>query len=111
MLDKTHRVWVRTSRDADHHIRFEVQDNGAGMTEEVRAHLFTSFFSTKGAKGTGLGLLVTRKLIQKHQGVIEVETRLGHGTRFIFRLPIMSLAVVAENGLPTDRHPQKEDAR
>ena len=57
------------------------------MDQEVVQKLFTSFFSTKGHRGTGLGLMVTRKLIEEHQGRIEVASQLGRGTTFIVRLP------------------------
>ena len=70
-----------------HHLIFEVVDNGAGMSEEVRDKLFTSFFSTKGHRGTGLGLMVTRKLIEEHQGTVEVKSQVGKGTTFTVRLP------------------------
>jgi signal transduction histidine kinase len=68
-------------------IRFEVSDNGAGMSDEVQAKMFTSFYSTKGHRGTGLGLLVTHKLIEEHGGRIKVETRLGRGTTVTVWLP------------------------
>lgn len=84
---KPWKVQVRTACEAGHTIRFEVMDNGAGMTEEVKAKLFTSFFSTKGHRGTGLGLLVTRKLVEEHGGSIEVQSRLGEGTAVVMRLP------------------------
>jgi signal transduction histidine kinase len=57
------------------------------MTDDVRAKLFTSFFSTKGHQGTGLGLMVTRKLVEEHGGAIEVRSTLGQGTTFTVRLP------------------------
>jgi PAS domain S-box-containing protein len=88
-IGKRHRVVVRTASTPDRRIRFEVEDNGAGMSEEVQQCLFTSFFSTKGARGTGLGLLVTRKLIEAHRGTIEVASELGRGTRFTFYLPFL----------------------
>jgi two-component system, NtrC family, sensor kinase len=84
---KPWRVIVKTVSEADRTIRFEVVDNGAGMTDEVKAKLFTSFFSTKGQRGTGLGLLVTRKLVQEHGGRIEVQSRIGEGTTVVMRLP------------------------
>lgn len=84
---KPWRVLVKTTLEANHTIRFEVADNGAGMTDEVKARLFTSFFSTKGQRGTGLGLLVTRKLVEEHGGSIEVQSRLGEGTTVVMRLP------------------------
>jgi signal transduction histidine kinase len=57
------------------------------MDEEVIKKLFTSFFSTKGHRGTGLGLMVTRKLIEEHRGTIDVESEPGKGTTVIVRLP------------------------
>ena len=80
-------VRVKTTREKDNWIRFEVEDNGAGMSAEVRGKLFTSFFSTKGHRGTGLGLMVTRKLIEEHQGTVKVKSQVGKGTTFTVRLP------------------------
>lgn len=85
--DKAHRVTVKTTLEDGNFVRFDVTDNGSGMDEDVKSKLFASFFSTKGAKGTGLGLLVTRKLIEEHKGNIWVESKLGEGTTFGFRLP------------------------
>ena len=53
----------------------------------MRKKLFTSFFSTKGHRGTGLGLLVTRKAVEEHRGTIEVISEEGQGTVFTLRLP------------------------
>jgi len=86
-LDKEHRVHVKTGLEPGSMIRFEVQDNGCGMSDEVKAKLFASFFSTKGSKGTGLGLLVTLKLIEEHKGTIEASSQLDKGTTFTIRLP------------------------
>jgi two-component system, NtrC family, sensor kinase len=91
--DKQHKVCVKTINEKEaEFIRFDVQDNGLGMSDEVKAKLFTSFFSTKGSKGTGLGLLVTRKLIEEHNGTLEVSSELGKGTTFTFRLPYKAAA-------------------
>jgi two-component system, NtrC family, sensor kinase len=85
--DKTWRVGLKTTQEAENIIKFEVSDNGAGMDKEVLKRLFTSFFSTKGHRGTGLGLMVTRKLIEEHGGTIAVSSKLGEGTVFTIRLP------------------------
>jgi len=85
--EKTHRVGVTTAPEADGGIRFDITDNGSGMSDEVKARLFSSFFSTKGPQGTGLGLLVTGKLIEEHGGSIEAQSELGRGTTFSIRLP------------------------
>jgi two-component system NtrC family sensor kinase len=69
-------------------INLTVQDNGQGIPKENLDKIFEPFFSTKSpGKGTGLGLFVTRNIIEKLCGTIEVESRLGHGTRFCIRLP------------------------
>ena len=86
---KVHSVTVRTSPDSGGTLCFEVRDNGSGMSEAVRSKLFSSFFSTKGPQGTGLGLLVTSKLIEEHNGTIEVDSRQGQGTTFRILLPLV----------------------
>ncbi len=85
--NKTWQVRLKTTKEEDNIIKFEAIDNGAGMDKEVLKQLFTSFFSTKGHRGTGLGLMVTRKLIEEHDGTIEVNSQLGKGTVFTIRLP------------------------
>ncbi|HMK33710.1 MAG TPA: ATP-binding protein [Desulfomonilaceae bacterium] len=65
-----------------------VADNGSGMPEEVRQKLFTKFYSTKGSKGTGLGLVVTRKIIEEHGGTIAVESATDVGTTFHIEIPL-----------------------
>ncbi len=87
-LGKTHSVKVATSLSEDQMIHFDVTDNGSGMSEEVKTQLFSSFFSTKGPQGTGLGLLVTSKLIEEHKGAIDVQSQLDQGTTFSIRLPL-----------------------
>jgi PAS domain S-box-containing protein len=84
---KRWRVAVRTAAEPGQIIRFEVSDNGTGMSAEVQAKMFTSFYSTKGHRGTGLGLLVTHKLIEEHAGRIHVETQPGRGTTVTVWLP------------------------
>jgi PAS domain S-box-containing protein len=64
-----------------------VEDNGIGMTPEQLKNLFTVFFSTKGSKGTGLGLFITDKIIRQHGGTITVDSAVGRGSRFGIMLP------------------------
>lgn len=71
----------------------EVQDNGPGIPETMRQHLFELFHSTKGNRGTGLGLAVSRKIAEEHGGRIDVVSATGHGTRFTVRLPLRRMAV------------------
>jgi len=95
---KSWQVRVRTGAEPGQSIRFDVSDNGAGMSDEVQGKLFSSFFSTKGHRGTGLGLLVTRKLVEEHGGSIEVTSRRGEGTTFSMHLPVRTQA--RPNGPP-----------
>jgi len=68
-------------------IEIRVADNGSGISEEAQAQIFDLFFSTKGSKGTGLGLAVTRKIIEEHGGSIGLESASGEGTEFLITLP------------------------
>jgi signal transduction histidine kinase/FixJ family two-component response regulator len=70
-------------------ILFDVQDNGTGMDKETQERLFTLFFSSKGQKGTGLGLFIANQIIRQHGGSIRVESKRGEGSVFRIRIPRM----------------------
>ena len=74
-------------KQGDGTIIFEVEDTGCGMEPEIRDKVFNSFFTTKGLGGTGLGLLVTKKIVREHGGRIEVESEPGEGSCFRLELP------------------------
>jgi signal transduction histidine kinase len=74
-------------REGDGTIVFEVVDTGCGMDAEIRAKVLTSFFTTKGLGGTGLGLLVTKKIVREHGGRIEVESEPDEGSCFRIEIP------------------------
>ncbi|GFK94319.1 Sporulation kinase E [Fundidesulfovibrio magnetotacticus] len=80
---------LRTAREEDR-ARIEIEDNGPGITQEVRKRLFEPFFTTKPVgMGTGLGLSVSYFIVVHHHGgTIDVESAPGAGTRFIIRLPL-----------------------
>ena len=86
-ISKKHEVRIKTYVDDNNFFCFEVKDNGCGMDENTQKQLFNPMFSSKGGKGTGLGLLVTGKLIEEHRGVIETKTSPGDGSTFTIRLP------------------------
>jgi len=69
-------------------ITFSIIDNGIGMDEATQSKLFTLFFSSKGAQGTGLGLYITKNIIEQHGGTITVSSAPGQGSRFTILLPI-----------------------
>ena len=66
----------------------EIKDNGCGMTENVKAKIFTPFFSTKSKTGTGLGLSIASRMINTHHGRIDVVSEPNKGTSFQIVLPI-----------------------
>ena len=57
------------------------------MEDEVKNQVFTGFVSTKGSKGTGLGLLITQKIVQEHGGTLNVNSEIGKGSTFTIQLP------------------------
>jgi PAS domain S-box-containing protein len=80
-------IRVRTeAAEIPSRIRIRISDTGTGIPPDVQAKLFTPFFSTK-EHGTGLGLALTKKVIESHQGAIRVESEPGRGTTFILTLP------------------------
>ena len=74
--------------DLNEFIEIKVSDTGCGISDEDMSKIFDPFFSTKGQKGTGLGLAVIWGIIDNHNGKIRVESELGKGTTFIIHLPI-----------------------
>jgi len=87
MSDKKGSEVVIKVRDEKESLVIEVTDNGSGIDYEIKKKIFTTFFTTKGGGGTGLGLLTTRKLVQEHGGSINVESQKGKGTRFRMEFP------------------------
>lgn len=72
---------------ADRAAVIEVTDNGAGIAKPMQKHLFEIFHSTKGNRGTGLGLAVAKKIVAEHAGSISAVSNGGDGTTFTIRLP------------------------
>ena len=82
-------ISIRTHREGET-IILKISDTGIGMSEEVRQRCLEPFFTTKGKRGTGLGLSMVFGIVQRHGGTIEIESKLGKGTSFTFRLPAAS---------------------
>jgi signal transduction histidine kinase len=80
-------VRVEAHRDADE-LRISVADQGAGISPENQARIFDPFYTTKGARGAGLGLSITHSLITAGGGTIDVESELGAGSVFHIRFPL-----------------------
>ena len=93
-----------TGAEAERYACISVQDNGTGMTPEIKAHIFEPFYTTKErAKGTGLGLSVVYGVVNNHNGFVQVESEPGAGTTFHVYLPVEQDSARAENGLVSDQ--------
>lgn len=77
----------RLSEPAEAAIIIRIADSGPGISEEASAQIFDPFFSTKGSKGTGLGLAVTQKIIREHGGAIEIASKPNEPAVFAIYLP------------------------
>ncbi|MCJ0824523.1 ATP-binding protein [Luteimonas sp. 50] len=87
-MDYKGSLTVGLRRDGDNAL-VSITDSGCGMAPEVRERIFDPFFTTKPAgEGTGLGLDIVRKIIEKHRGTIVVESEVGRGSTFTVSLPI-----------------------
>jgi signal transduction histidine kinase len=71
-------------------LKIIVLDNGVGIPPQKQSEIFKPFVSTKGARGTGLGLAVSRKILREHGGDILVQSQVGVGSKFILMLPVRS---------------------
>jgi signal transduction histidine kinase len=91
------KVIVQSGKAEGWAVEYRVIDNGCGMNAETGEKIFQRFFTTKGSKGTGLGLMLTRKIINEHGGVVDFESERDKGTVFIVRLPDKRRSV-AEKG-------------
>jgi signal transduction histidine kinase len=77
---------VLTLADSPDAVEYRVEDNGAGMEASLRTRLFQGFVTTKGSRGTGIGLMLTRKIVEAHGGEIAVHSEMGQGSIFTIRL-------------------------
>jgi len=83
---ETHQVIFRVRPDASG-VFFEIEDNGTGMQPDTLARLFSVFFSTKGSRGTGLGLFIAKKAVDQHGGRIGAVSEPGQGSTFRIWIP------------------------
>ena len=78
------------------HTGFRVRDNGAGISDAVRARLFEPFYSTKGDLGNGLGLYISNEIVERHGGSIVVDSKEGKGTAMTVLLPALATAALLQ---------------
>ena len=98
------------SYGAQHHVTVEVCDTGVGMTEEVRARCLDPFFTTKGERGTGLGLAMVYGMAERHNAELEIDSELRAGTvvRLVFPIAPASSAAAPT---PSVSHRRVTDLR
>jgi signal transduction histidine kinase/ActR/RegA family two-component response regulator len=87
-------------------VRCEVRDNGAGMDEETRRRCLEPFFTTKGERGTGLGLAMVYGVLQRHGADLEIDSAVGRGTTMRLTFPAADPARIkagSETGAPPER--------
>jgi signal transduction histidine kinase len=80
-------LFLRTKAVSGWALEYQVEDNGEGIHEALIPKLFQRFFTTKGSHGTGIGLMLTQKIVDQHDGRIDVASEEGNGTLFSIKLP------------------------
>jgi len=98
LLDETGKFTI-SSLEVETGVRIVIEDNGPGMSDEVRENAFKEFYTHGKRKGTGLGLAIVKRIVDEHDGIISIESELGVGTKFIIDLP-----AVGYNLLPKSKH-------
>jgi signal transduction histidine kinase len=82
-----HAITIRSRLNGANTVVLEVEDNGAGIPDELNSKVFQDFFSSKGTEGTGIGLLVVQKVAEEHGGRVSFTSAPGTGTTFTVTLP------------------------
>ncbi|MDJ0817580.1 MAG: hybrid sensor histidine kinase/response regulator [Desulfobacterales bacterium] len=81
-------VKISTAKRRGWGAEYQVVDNGSGMNAETKKKIFQRFFTTKGSAGTGIGLMATQKIVDAHEGEIQVESEKNRGSKFTIRIPL-----------------------
>ena len=82
------KLAIRTYVNGDGNVHVDVSDTGPGIDEVTLSNIFEPFVTTKGAKGMGMGLSISRSIIEAHGGKLWAESEVGRGTTFYFTLPV-----------------------
>ncbi len=87
------------SQEVETGVRIILEDDGRGMSDEIKANAFKEFYTFGKRRGTGLGLAIVKRIVDEHDGIISIESEEGVGTKFIIDLP-----AVGYNLLPKSKH-------
>ena len=109
------KLWIRArteKKDERAWVVLELQDNGTGMASHELENLFVPFFTTKATaqKGTGLGLYVIQRIMERHGGTISAVSKQGVGTTFTLRLPAAVQAAATGTTPVAEAHGEKSAA-
>lgn len=111
------RVEITTHVDQEREIaEVKVADTGPGIPAERQKSIFNAFISSKGSKGTGLGLAVTQKIAEEHGGAVVVQSEVGKGSTFVFEVPLAGPPAAvsdedAVDGVPVGTMAGQDDLR
>ncbi len=87
-IEKKGTIWISSFLE-NNFIKISIRDNGCGIERDKLDKIFESFYTTKpDGKGTGLGLTISKNIIDEHKGTIDVSSEIGEGTEFIISIPI-----------------------
>jgi signal transduction histidine kinase len=81
------KILIKTVHTSGWGVEYQVIDNCCGMSQDIKDKLYKGIFTTKGSCGTGIGLMITKKIIDEHKGSIEVLSEEGTGSTFIIKIP------------------------
>ena len=104
LKDRSRKLLIQTQRDETDHVRLTVQDSGIGLDPQTASKLFDAFYTTKNG-GMGIGLAISRWILENHQGRIWAQPNDGPGATFSFSIPRSSDSAVGERSLNSARKP------
>jgi signal transduction histidine kinase len=107
--DRPRQLLIRTRREGDDHVRLSAQDSGPGVNPQDLERLFEAFYTTKSG-GMGIGLSVSRSIIERHHGRLWADPNDGPGATFSFSVPCRSGALADSQtaGSPVDSAPDPD---
>lgn len=108
----THLANRAASATPDAFVELIISDTGCGMDEQTRSHIFEPFFTTKAnGRGTGLGLWLVKRIVELHNGTIDLQSEIGRGTQFRIRLPVHQSQKSTQSAKPRAQLPRGQGQR